>query len=126
VQTQRQLEGLNNNLIEEKLYLQNIYIKQANKTKIINVSEIHYFDSKDHYTYLYTQDQEYICDLSLNWLERNLSPKEFIRTHRSCIVKISHIHSIGPTTDYLLELKNKIQIPLSRSARPRLLKMLGF
>ena len=84
--------------IEKSNYIQNITVKDAGIYKIINVHDIDYFISRDHYTCIFSKSKEYITKLSLENIISKLDPKHFIRIHRASIVKISTIKNIdGPT-----------------------------
>lgn len=112
--------------VEKKLgYLERILIRQASKTKIIPVTEIDYFVSRDHYTCIYSGKSELICDLSLNFLEERLDPKKFVRTHRNSIVATEQIKSVGDTANPEVLLNCGATLSLSRRNRKTVLELLG-
>lgn len=114
---QEALVSLGKKLIEEKKYLDKILIKQSGKTRVILVSEVECFVSRDHYTFVYTESGEWICELSLTKLEAELDPQIFVRNHRGSIVRTTEIKTLGPTTDSFVELRSGRRLPLARAAR---------
>ena len=68
--------------------------------------------------------REHIIDLSIAYLSEHLNPNHFIRCHRSAIVAIEQIKAVGWTNDSVLELKNGMEVPLSRSNRPLVIERL--
>lgn len=114
-----------NELDKKMPYLERLIIKQLGKSKIIDVSSIDYFISKDHYTCIYVGNEESVSDLSLSWLEPLLDPKKFVRIHRNSIVAFAKVKSVGGTTDSRIELKDGTRLTLSRSNRKILLEKIG-
>lgn len=116
------LRKLEEHLKKSDNFLKTLITKKGTQTKIIDLEEITYFKSEDHYTFAVTQNNEFIIDLSLNSLEEKLNPEAFIRSHRNCIVRWSLIDSIGSTENSMLRLKNGVELPVSRENRKKLLQ----
>lgn len=119
---QSKLNKLEDHLKKSENYLKTLVTKKGNQTKIIDIEDVDYFKSEDHYTFAMTKNNEFIIDLSLNSLEEKINPKIFIRSHRNCIVKISLIDSIGSTENSTILLKSGIELPVSRENRKKLLR----
>ncbi|HKN67160.1 MAG TPA: LytTR family DNA-binding domain-containing protein, partial [Gemmatimonadaceae bacterium] len=60
-------------------------------------------------------------------LEERLDPKQFIRIHRSAIVRLSLVDTLlrGAGGDYEVQLKGGLRLPVSRSRREELERRLG-
>lgn len=119
---QSKLNKLEDHLKKSENYLKTLVTKKGNQTKIIDIEDVDYFKSEDHYTFAMTKNNEFIIDLSLNSLEEKINPKIFTRSHRNCIVKISLIDSIGSTENSTILLKSGIELPVSRENRKKLLR----
>jgi two-component system LytT family response regulator len=116
------LEGLDAKIRRD--HLQRISVRVGQKTRIIPVSEIDCFVSKDHYTCVYSQGREWIVELSLSWLETHLDPARFLRIHRNGIASLEKIASVGPSTAPSVLLKTGMEMDLSRTQRKKLLTAL--
>lgn len=75
-------------------YLQWIQASVGNSLRMINTKEILFFKSDDKYTLVQTAQAEYLIRKTLKELEDELNPKEFMRIHRSCLVRVDAIHSV--------------------------------
>ena len=117
------LEQLNQKLqkLKEQNYLQRITVSLGGTKKVLNVEDIVYFTSLDHYTHAYTQDNEYIVDLSLKKLTEELNPQQFLQIHRSTIVQLKYIDSIENGQQWFVRTSQGQRLSVSRKNR-RLLK----
>jgi DNA-binding LytR/AlgR family response regulator len=69
-------------------------VRLGDRILIVPDSRITCFEAKDKYTFLHTEDRDYIIPFSLKELETRLDPDIFLRVHKSCIVNIENISSI--------------------------------
>ncbi|MBI2519398.1 MAG: response regulator transcription factor [Bdellovibrio sp.] len=102
-------------------YLEKITYKFGEKIKFIKVSEVLYFESREHYTYAITEEGEKLIDLSLAYLEEQLDAQKFLRIHRHVIVALGDITAFKKGEPFLIQLKNGIELPVSRNNRKKLL-----
>jgi two-component system LytT family response regulator len=60
-------------------------------------------------------------------LEARLDPRQFIRIHRSAIVRLALVDTLhrGAGGDYEVQLKSGLRLPVSRSRREELERRLG-
>jgi DNA-binding LytR/AlgR family response regulator len=61
---------------------------------IIDVSDIHYIESIDRRTFLYTFSDIYETNFRLYELEIKLAGCDFIRASRNCLINLKHIKAI--------------------------------
>lgn len=80
-------------------YLTRLACKEADRTVLVKIGEILYFQADNKYTSVHTTSQEFLIDTPLIDLERKLNPKDFIRIHRSTLVNISWIAEIRRSYD---------------------------
>lgn len=89
-----------------------------------------YAEAADNYCYLYHEEngelKKSIIRSTLKKLEQELDQETFIRTHRSFLVNITHIHRhIGNSAGYKIYLgQNNIELPVSRNYVPQVLQKL--
>jgi two-component system LytT family response regulator len=116
-------EGLN-----WETHARRVVLKDRNDIKIIPFQDIRYLEANDDYVNIYTQEGKFLKNKTLGFFEQILEPENFIRIHRSYIVKISGITKIEPQEkgNYSLKLKTGEILPISRSRFPRLKAILGF
>lgn len=105
-----------------------IVLKVKNEIKIIPISEVIFLEANDDYVNVHTKEGKFLKNKTLTFYERNLDPSQFVRTHRSYIVKINEINKIEPyeKDSYQLVLKNGSKIPVSRTGFPKLKSALGI
>jgi two-component system LytT family response regulator len=106
--------------------LDRVIIKKGANIKIIPVDEIEYIEAQDDYVMLHTKQGKFLKQKTMKFFESHLDPKEYIRIHRSYIVKLSSIKQIeGYEKDsYRIELKNGIKLPVSKSGYSKLKEFL--
>ena len=114
------LQALESALTERQGYLQRLTVKQGGALRIIEVSDIACFVSRDHYTCAYFGDsREAICDLSLATLLTRLNPQDFQSFHRNSIIRIAAITALttSRSSDMNIKLQNGMSLPVSRRYR---------
>ncbi len=105
-----------------------IAVKTGTKIKIIYTGEVEYLESQDDYVMIYTADGKYLKQKTMKFFESHLPSKSFIRVHRSYIVRIDFVEQIElyEKDSYIIVLKNKQTIPVSKSGYNRLRAVLNF
>jgi two-component system, LytTR family, response regulator len=122
--TDKLLEHIDN---QEEI-IHRVVVRWGSKIHIIPVSEIRYIQAEDDYVMLYTKDNKYLKQKTMKYFESHLSPDEFLRIHRSYIVKVSEITQMQlyEKDSYIVILKDGTKLPVSKSGLPALKKMLDF
>jgi two-component system LytT family response regulator len=105
-----------------------IAVKFANNISIIPASDIFYIEAYDDYVKIFTEKDYFLKKKTMNYFEQTLNPKDFLRVHRSFIVRLQHITRVEPYEkgSHVALLKNGKKIPLSRSGYSRLKDELGL
>lgn len=100
-------------------FLERISVEERGVYRVIPIDEILYFESEDGIVVVQTRQSRHITDFSLKFLEQNLDPKVFFRSHRSYIVSLDAIVSIAPwgagTYRLILDRDQDIGVPLARA-----------
>lgn len=117
-------EGINNSPEQ----VERVVVKTGNQIKIIPFSEIVFIEAADDYVNIYTADKVFLKNKTMSFFEKSLNQKEFVRIHRSYIVKISQIQKIEPyeKDGHVILLKTGHKVPISRSGYPKLRTVLGL
>jgi DNA-binding LytR/AlgR family response regulator len=77
-------------------YRERFLIKSGTKMISVDVQDIAYIISENAFSYLHTQNQKYIVDYTLDELENMLSPKQYFRANRKCILNSKSVVAIRP------------------------------
>ena len=68
-----------------------IRVEKDGRAREIAVADIYAIRANAHYSYVHDGDQEYFCNLSISALEARLDPDQFLRVHRSYIVRLARV-----------------------------------
>lgn len=89
--------------------IKSVPVKIGDRILLIRLDQIVYFEAKDKYVYLHTEEGvEYLVDFTLSALEEKL-PVAFVRVHRAYMInrnKIKEIHK-GFSNSFILVMKDK-------------------
>lgn len=102
--------------------LERIVVKNGQKIVIISVDDVDYFEAQDDYVMLYSSKGKFLKQKTMKYFEEHLDPKNFMRVHRSYIVKINSIQQIElfEKESYKVILKDGRDIPVSKSGYSKL------
>lgn len=105
-----------------------IVVKAANDIRIIPVKDVLYLEAYDDYVKVHTADGLFLKKKTMNYYERVLDPKQFVRVHRSYIIPLTQLTRIEPLEkdNHVALLKNGVRVPLSRSGYSKLRSVLGI
>lgn len=96
-------------------------IKDQGRLLQINQETIYYLKAYDNYCYVVTKTKTYLVPHTLKHTFQQLESTNFLRTHRSYVVNLKHILSVGKNN---IVLKNNDDIPLSASQKNLLVSKL--
>ena len=108
--------------------MERVVVKTGAKIKIIPVSSIIYLEADDDYVKIHTDEGTFLKNKTMASFEDQLNPDQFVRTHRSFIVKIDHIARLEPNEkdNHVAILANGTQVSVSKSGYSRLKQTLGM
>ncbi len=111
-----------------KKYLERIAVEMRGQVRVIPVQQINYITASGPYAELHVGDQVYVIREQMQTLEERLDPEQFIRIHRSAIVRIDQIEVLLRSAGgrYAVRLKNGVHLKVSRSRREALERRLGL
>jgi len=106
--------------------LERFVIRSVGKVSIVPVGEVDWIEADGDYVRLHTANKVHIHRERMSVLEESLDPAEFIRIHRSTIVRIGRISELRPLLngDHLVVLRSGEQLSLSRTLRDRVFSVL--
>ena len=108
-------------------YLERIAVETHGKVRAVPVAEIDYIAASGSYAELYVGDKRHIIRERMQTLEERLDPRQFMRVHRSVIVRLDLVELLhkSPGGDYQVQLRGGVRLPVSRSRHDALERWLG-
>ncbi len=98
------------------------YIKQESKMVQIQYKDVNYVEALADYVNIFTTSKRYTILSTMKAVESNLPSKDFMRIHRSYIVRLDKIREIEENT---ISIEGKL-LPVSRSNKDNFLKKLNL
>ncbi|WP_416307792.1 LytR/AlgR family response regulator transcription factor [Neptunicella sp. SCSIO 80796] len=105
-----------------------LVVKDPGRIRLVDVCDVDYIVGAGNYAEIHLREGKTILHReTLTTLENQLDPNEFIRIHRSSIVRRSFVTELRPNEkgDYTVILKNGEQLTLSRRNRHKLDELIG-
>ena len=111
----------------EPKYVKRLAVKLGESSNILLTDEIDWINTAGNYVELHIGRNKYLYREQMNQLEQKLDPDKFVRVHRSTIVNIERIKTLHPlfNKDYLIILKDRTELNLSRTYHKRLSSLLA-
>ncbi|HXE31139.1 MAG TPA: response regulator [Terriglobales bacterium] len=111
-------------------YLQRVVVRNGPKVTIIPVSKLDYAEAQDDYVALATAGKKHLKQQTIASLEAALDPKEFVRIHRSYLVRVERVERLEPygkdsQVAVLDAAAGAARLPVSRAGLARLRTLLG-
>ena len=108
-------------------YLERIMIKERGSLFFIKVEEVEWIEAAGDYVSIHVGNKSHLLRETMSGLMKKLNPRQFVRVHRSSIVKIDSIKELKPYFhgDYIIILKNGTELKLSRRYWEKVEKVLG-
>lgn len=105
-----------------------VVVKTGNKIHILSLDQISHFQAQDDYVEIHSDQGKYLKQMRMKHLEEGLPEGEFVRIHRSHIVRVKGIEKLElyEKDSYLLTLKTGAQLPVSRSGHSKLKEVLKY
>ena len=105
-----------------------VVVKSRSKIHVIPVEKIIYLEAQDDYVMIYTVESKHLKQRTMKFFESHLPEEDFVRIHRSYIVKLSEISQMQlyEKESYIVILKNGVKIPVSKTGLPKLKSKLDF
>ncbi len=113
----KDLDHLKDSFSEKNIYLSKVVVKRGTKNTLIDIDKVLYFRSENHYTYICTDNFEYIHSEPLKDLIVKLDPKLFQQVHRNAILNLNCIKEVIEGDNMQAVMTNGQKLQVSRSHR---------
>jgi two-component system LytT family response regulator len=85
---------------------------------VLDVTDVDWIEAQDYYAAIHVLGHRHLVRESLNTLESRLNPAEFIRVHRSAIVRVDRIRELKRTDGVMhAVLRDGTNVKVSRRRR---------
>jgi len=105
-----------------------VVVRWGAKIHVLPVEDIRYIQAEDDYVMIFTRDNKFLKQKTMKYFESHLTPEDFVRIHRSYIVRIGEITQMQlyEKDAYIVILKDGTKLPVSKGGLPQLKKLLDF
>ena len=114
------LTGLLSKLAKDRPYLSRVPVRSEGRVLVVDLKQVDWLGAADNYVALHSGSREYLIRDTIAGIERRLDPQQFVRVHRSTIVRIDRIVELVPDFhgDFRIRLKDGSELAMSRTFRP--------
>jgi two-component system LytT family response regulator len=121
------LASLLRDLTKDRPYLSRMPVRADGHVKVIDLAGVDWLSAADNYVALHAGAREFLVRDTIARIEQRLDPQQFVRIHRSTIVRIDRIAELIPDLhgDFQVILKNGAVLAMSRTFRSHLEGRLG-
>ena len=111
----------------EEPYLERIAVQGRGKARIVSVDDITHITADGSYAELHTSDDTHVIRERMKTLASRLDPAEFVRVHRSAIVRLDEVELIlrSGGGNYAVRLTDGTTVSVSRGRIEDLQERLG-
>lgn len=108
-------------------YIERLVVKTAGRVFFLDVGDIDCIEAEGNYVRVHNGPRSYLLRETISSLESQLDPKQFLRIHRSAIVRIDKIKELQPWFhgEYHVILEGGKKLTLSRNYRANLQEAVG-
>ena len=109
-------------------YLDRIVIRSGSNIQVVYCDDLLCIEASDDYVIIHTNADQWVKKQTMKFYEEKLDPTEFLRVHRSFIVKMSAINRIEPYSKdaWIAILHNGMKVSVSKAGYARLKELLNF
>ena len=103
-----------------------LLIKDGARVTVVPLARIDYIQAQDDYVLLKAGVREHLKEQTLSSLEPRLDPRQFLRIHRSYILRLDRLAQLEKTAtqSWVAVLTDGTRLPVSRSGYARLARAL--
>jgi two-component system, LytTR family, response regulator len=111
---------------EQEQYTTRMVFKSRGRILFLSVDDIRWIEAQENYVKICTGKDSHLLRETIGNLESRLDPTSFLRVHRSAIVNLHHVKEVKNEADgdATVVLKSGEQVPMSRSYRSKIQKLL--
>ena len=103
-------------------FAERIPVKDGARVHIIPATKLEYAEAQDDYVQLCSEGKKYLKQGTISSLEASLDPKDFLRIHRSYLVRLEQVAKLEPMSkdSHVVTLHCGTRLPVSKSGYAKL------
>jgi two-component system LytT family response regulator len=107
--------------------LNRLLVNVGTRSIVVPLEDVTWIQADDYCATVFAGGRSYVLRESLNELERRLNAAEFIRAHRSAIVRVDAVQALERSSTGAMHcvLRDGTRVPVSRSRRDAVTAALG-
>ena len=112
---------------DESRWLSRLSIRNEDGFVFVPVDQILWIEAANKYVVVHTTAGTHIARQTIQSLQDKLDPEQFVRIHRSTVVRKSAVRGLHPLFhgDYIVKLANGAEVTLSRNFRASFFLQMG-
>ena len=116
------IDNIFEQLDKKQEFLERVVVKNGPRIHVIPAEKITFIEAQDDYVMLNTTEGRFLKQKTMKFFEDHLNPDEFIRIHRSYIVRLTEVKQIEliEKESYRVLLAGGKLLPVSKSGYSRL------
>lgn len=105
-----------------RFHRRHLPIRTRGRVYFLDIDDIDWVEAADNYVKVHAQGAAHVIRQTLRRMEESLTPRGFVRVHRSAIVNIARIRELQPWFggEYVVVLRDGTKVMSSRGYRSRL------
>ncbi|MFW5757253.1 MAG: LytR/AlgR family response regulator transcription factor [Bacteroidota bacterium] len=109
-------------------FLDRVVIRSGYQIAVVVCEDIVCLEAHDDYVMVHTEKDQYLKKQTMKFYEDNLNPDEFLRVHRSFIIRLNALSRIEPYSKdaFTAFLNNGLKVSVSKKGYDRLKEKLHF
>jgi two-component system LytT family response regulator len=111
----------------ENQWLPRLVVRDEKGVTFVPVEKILWIEAANKYAVIHTPGATHITRQTIQSLHLSLDPKQFVRIHRSTLVRKDAVRGLHPLFhgDYIVKLKNGAELTLSRNFRQEFFRQMS-
>lgn len=103
-------------------FLRHFAVTVGRRTLVVPAGEVDWIKADGNYARLHAGRQQYLVRATMNGLEQQLNPADFVRIHRSAIIRLDRLREVVMLApgEYRAVLRDGTQLDVMRTYRGRL------
>jgi two-component system LytT family response regulator len=100
-------------------HLEHFMVRLGGKVTLVRADDVDWIQAEDYYARLHVGGRSYLVRETMQQLEAGLDPTQFVRVHRSAIVRIDRLRTLESYIkgSHVLTLHDGTRLTLSRARR---------
>ena len=125
-EVKQQVQALLQNAPISPVHSERIVVKSGSSIKIIPTTDVLYLEAYDDYVKIHTSEGVFLKNKTMQFFENSLDERQFVRVHRSFIVKVPEITKLVPyeKDSYRVVTKSGESLPVSKTGYVKLKALL--